>query len=75
MLLGPEIYSRGFIFEKEYEHIISEMKNKVAALCTPERLADGSLHDLQNQVRSGISRFVLERTGRRPVVMAVVSEV
>ncbi len=75
ILSGPEIYSRGFIFEKEYEHIISEMKEKVVAICTPEKLADGNLHDLRNQMRSVLSRYVVERTGRRPVIMAVICEI
>ena len=75
ILSGPEIYSQGFIFEKDYEHIIGEMKEKVLALCTPENLADGSLNDLRNQVRTKLAKFVLERTGRRPVIMAVISQV
>lgn len=75
ILVGPEIISRGFIFEKEYEHIIGEAKEKVAALCTDERLIDGSLHDLRNQLRSVLSRFVQERTGRKPAIIEIVNEV
>ncbi|MBQ6808838.1 MAG: RNase J family beta-CASP ribonuclease [Firmicutes bacterium] len=75
ILSGPEIYTQGFIFEKNYEHIIGEMKEKVLALCSPETLADGSLNDLRNQVRSKMSKFVQERTGRKPVIMAVISQV
>ena len=74
-MFGPEIISRGFIFEKEYEHIIGEAKEKVAALCTDQRLTDGSLYDLRNQLRSVLGRFVLERTGRRPVIIDVINEV
>ena len=75
ILVGPEIFSRGFIFEKEYEHIIGEMKEKVVALCTPENLADGSLNDLRNQIRIRLTKFVQERTGRKPVILAVVNQV
>ena len=75
ILSEPEINTRGFIFEKEYEHIIVEIKEKVTALCTEERLRDGSLHDLRNQIRSAVGKLVLERTGRRPVIMAAVNEV
>lgn len=75
ILVGPEIFSRGFIFEKEYEHIIGEMKEKVVALCTPENLADGSLNDLRNQIRTRLTKFVQERTGRKPVILAVVNQV
>ena len=72
ILAGPEIYSRGFIFEKEYEHIIDEMKAKVVEICSPEKLEDGNLHDLRNQIRNVLSRYVVERTGRRPVIMPVI---
>ena len=75
ILCEPEIYTRGFIFEKDYEHIIVEIKEKVTAICTEERLRDGSLHDLRNLVRSAVGKMVLERTGRRPVIMAALNEV
>jgi ribonuclease J len=75
ILCEPEVNTRGFIFEKEYEHIIVEIKDKVTALCTEERLRDGSLHELRNQIRSAVGKLVLERTGRRPVIMAAVNEV
>ena len=72
---GPEIYTRGFIFEKEYEHIIGEMKEKVVAICTAEHLAEINPHDLGNQIRSSLAKYVLERTGRKPMIMALVSQV
>lgn len=75
IIAGPEIYSRGFIFEKEYEHIIGEMKEKAVALCTPEKLADGNIHDLRNQMRNTLSRYVVERTGRRPIIIPVICEI
>jgi len=75
ILAGPEIFSRGFIFEKEYEHIIGEIKEKVAGLCTAENLADGSTYDICNQVRVTLARFLLERTGRRPVILPIIAEV
>ena len=75
ILAGPEIFSRGFIFEKEYEHIIDEIKEKVIALCTMEKLTSFNNYDLSNQVRSTLARFLLERTGRRPVILPIISEV
>jgi ribonuclease J len=75
ILTGPEIFSRGFIFEKEYEHIIDEIKEKVAALCTAKTLTDSSTYDLSNRVRASLARFLLERTGRRPVILPILTEV
>jgi hypothetical protein len=51
------------------------MKDKVVAICTPEKLTDGNIHDLRNQLRSVLARYVLERTGRRPVIVAVICEI
>jgi ribonuclease J len=75
ILAGPEVFSRGFIFEKEYEHIIEEIKEKVTGLCTKENLTDGNTYDLSNRVRSALARFLLERTGRRPVILPIITEV
>jgi ribonuclease J len=75
ILAGPEIFSRGFIFEKDYEHIIDEIKEKVADLCTMENLTEGSTYDLSNRVRTTLARFLLERTGRRPVILPIITEV
>ena len=75
ILSGPEIFSRGFIFEKEYEHIIDEIKEKVTGLCTEQDLAEGSAYDLSNRMRVALARFLLERTGRRPVILPIITEV
>ncbi|MCL1975326.1 MAG: ribonuclease J [Firmicutes bacterium] len=75
ILAGPEVFSRGFIFEKEYEHIIEEIKERVTVLCSVENLAECSTYDLSNRVRSTLARFLLERTGRRPVILPIISEV
>ena len=75
ILAGPEIFSRGFIFEKEYEHIIGEIKERVTGLCTAEDLAEGKTYDLSNRIRGALARFLLERTGRRPVILPIITEV
>jgi hypothetical protein len=31
-LTGPEIFPRGFIFEREYEHIIEEVRERVESV-------------------------------------------
>jgi len=75
ILYGPEIFSRGFIFEKEYEHIIDEARKKVASICTKEILSEGDLNVARAQIRSSLSRFLVDRTGRRPIVLPVLTEV
>ncbi len=75
VLAGPEIISKGFIFEKDYEHIIDEAKQKVMGLCTPESLAEANINDLRNLVRTTLSKLFMERIGRRPVVIPIITQV
>ncbi|MEG1500382.1 MAG: RNase J family beta-CASP ribonuclease [Clostridiales bacterium] len=62
IISGPEILSRGFIFEKEYEHIIGEAKEKVVGICA-------------KQMRNSLSHFFFDRIGRRPIVLPFITEV
>ncbi|MBQ3112085.1 MAG: ribonuclease J [Firmicutes bacterium] len=75
LLVGPEITSRGFIFEREYEHIIDEIKEKVAEVLTPNQLSDCHVNDLRQQVRVCVERYITKRTGRRPIVVPVINEI
>ena len=74
ILAGPEIFSRGFIFEKEYEHIIEEVREKTLALCTSgdERIEWGAV---RGQIRNALAKMLFDRTGRRPVILPILTEV
>ncbi len=72
---GPEIFSRGFIFERDYEHIISEAKNKVDSLCTKEKLETTDIESLKNQIRNTTSRFLFDYIGRRPIVVPIITKI
>ena len=75
ILYGPEVVTRGFIFEKESEHIIDEAKNKVNSICT-KNSENGSTdwNGVRGQIRSNLSRFLFDRIGRRPIVLPVITE-
>ncbi len=76
ILHGPEIFTRGFIFEKEYEHIIGEARKKVVSICT-KNSEDGKIdwNAARGQIRSNLSHFLFDRMGRRPIVLPVITEV
>ncbi|MDP9388703.1 MAG: ribonuclease J [Actinomycetota bacterium] len=79
VLTGPEIITRGWVFEREAEGLLDEARKAVRAeletmvLGRAEGRAD---HDaLKRHVRSALQRFVNERTRRRPMIVPVVMEV
>ena len=76
VLLGPEIFSRGFIFEKEYEHIIEEAREKIISVCTKsEDQGRIDWNTVRNQIRNNLGRYLFDHTGRRPIVLPIITEV
>ncbi|MEW6031487.1 MAG: ribonuclease J [Bacillota bacterium] len=73
---GPEVISRGFVFARESEELISEARKRtkqtIVDLC-----ADGRKDwpALKTKVRQTLSALFQERTKRRPIVIPVILEV
>ncbi|MCL2677917.1 MAG: ribonuclease J [Clostridiales bacterium] len=76
LLSGPEFFSRGFIFEKEYEHIISEVREKTAAICAQGKSKEErDWQAVRGQIRNTVAKTLFDRTGRRPIVLPLLTEV
>ena len=76
VVAGPEIASRGFVYMKEAEELMAEVKSAIRdALAardpalTPDRDTYGAL------VKSAVRRFINQRFQRKPIVIPVVLEV
>jgi ribonuclease J len=76
VLAGPEIASRGFVYVKENEELLDELRTAVlTALASREpaplldREAMGSL------VRSAVRHFINQRFQRKPVVLPVILQI
>src|SRR5690606_34690765 len=75
VVAGPEIISRGFVYMKESESLIEEARDKIRQLVAAR--SHGSPPDwsaIRNQTRDVLSRFLYERTKRRPIVLPVLME-
>lgn len=75
LLAGPEIISRGFVYMKEAESLIEEAREKVKHLVV-EGLSNGATDwsGIRNQTRDVLSRFLWERTKRRPIILPVLMQ-
>jgi ribonuclease J len=76
VLAGPDIVTRGFVYEPESGDLIEEAKARV--LEALERLAADGVIDpmiLKQHMRSAASALFKERTQRRPVIIPTVMEV
>jgi ribonuclease J len=76
VLAGPDIVTRGFVYEPESADLIEEAKARV--LEALERTAADGVVDpiiLKQHMRSAASALFKERTQRRPVIIPTVMEV
>ncbi len=77
MLTSPDIISRGFIYMRENEKLVSAARAEIKR--TVEVLGkEGSGQNYQNlkvRLRDGISELLYNETQRRPLVLPVVIEV
>ena len=73
---GPEIASRGFVYVKENELLMEELKKAVlAALAERDPDAPFDRELVGATVRSAVRHFVNQRFRRKPVVLPIVLEV
>ena len=75
-LAGPDIVSRGFVYVRDFEELIREAHDRVAAVL--ERCEAGNIREwavIKSQVRDTLSRYLYEKTRRRPMILPIIMEV
>ena len=77
LLSGPDIVSRGFVYERDNEPLLEEARRLVQQAIM-EQLATGRRVDfvrIKTRVRDELSRFLSQRTGRKPMILPVIMDV
>ncbi len=73
---GPDIVSRGFVFEDASQELLAEVKDVVMdtmLLMVPEAKGDWSL--VSARVRSALKKFINKRLERRPMILPIIMEI
>lgn len=76
LLSGPDIITRGFVYVKESEELMSEMKKIV--LDTLEYCAVKDITDwatLKSSVKGKLSDYLYKKTKRNPMILPVIMEI
>ncbi len=76
ILAGPDIVSRGFVYVRESEALMDDAKEKVREAlekCTKRGISEWSA--LKSEMRETLSKFLYEKTGRRPMILPIIMEV
>ncbi len=73
---GPDIVSRGFVFEDASQELLAEVKDVVMdtlLLMIPEAKGDWSL--VSARVRTALKKFINKRLERRPMILPIIMEI
>lgn len=70
ILKGPEVTSKGFVFEQQFSHLLEDAKCIV--LDVFENIPPGHTNKLKERIRSALRRFFRKVLGRDPVVIPLV---
>ena len=72
---GPQIISRGFVYMKTSEELLTEAQ-KIVTDVVEENLAseDFEWPRLKQEVRDALSRYLFDKTKRRPVILPMIME-
>ncbi|MBT9135431.1 MAG: Ribonuclease J1 [Firmicutes bacterium] len=74
ILAGPTIISRGFVYVKESEGLLSEAEARIAASLLKALQSSTEWSTLRNSVREPLIELMYEKTRRRPVILPMLME-
>jgi ribonuclease J len=78
-LAGPDIISRGFVYERESEGLLEQARAVVSeAISKHTRSPRGRSADwnyIKNKIRDSLGEFVYQKIRRRPMILPLVVEV
>ena len=75
LLSGPEIVSKGFVYEKTNEELFQDVKKKANQVLNQELSTKHDFTAVKNKLRDEISDFVFSKTKRRPTVIVTVLDI
>ncbi len=73
---GPDIMSRGFVYVRESEELMEEVRRiAVDAIDISLRRSGCDWYEIKNNVKDDITKFLYGRTGRKPMVLPIIMDV
>ncbi len=76
IVAGPEIVTRGFVYVRENEQLMDEIKTvarEELELCIKNKQLEWST--IKSNVRDSVTEYVYRKTKREPMILPIISEV
>ncbi len=76
LVIDPNVTTRGFVVVNDNQELLSNIQNKVRSIVNSEiSKPNYSLTDLKNRVILDLNTYIIESTGRRPLIMPMIFEI
>ena len=76
LLLEPNITTRGFVIVNENQDLLKKIQDKTSLIALNELEKDNfNLTDLKNRIILDINTYIIEITGRRPIIIPMILNV
>jgi len=76
LLAGPDIISRGFVYMKQSEELIDEMREVVQTVIDNASIKEMmQWQDMKAKIRKDLRRFLYSKTRRKPMILPIFMEI
>ncbi|MBO4694210.1 MAG: ribonuclease J [Clostridia bacterium] len=76
VLSGPDVVSRGFVYVKESEELMEELRRVVLDVLESSRFSRAKdWNSIKTIIKDGVSKFLYQKTHRSPMILPVILEV
>jgi ribonuclease J len=74
VLAGPEVITRGFVYARESEQLLGDLRKRAADAL--EALTGGPMDwpAIKSAIRESAVAYLMDRTGRRPMIIPVIMD-
>ncbi len=76
IVAGPDIVSRGFVYVRESEQLMEEIREKVKTVlekCLEKGMNEWSA--IKSQIRDALGKYLYEKTRRRPMILPIIMDI
>ncbi|MCD8025925.1 MAG: ribonuclease J [Clostridiales bacterium] len=76
VISGPDIVSRGFVYVRESEGLLDEVKKLVLSIL--DDCAENNIHEwgiIKNRIKDEVSKLIGQKTRRAPMILPILQEV
>jgi len=68
---GPNLYTKGFVYVKEYGEILDKAKIRLQDILVSAEYENRSIEESEAMIVKGLRKFLYENTNRNPVIVPV----